>query len=79
MAVNAIKREGRPGTTFHETYRERMSLIDDLPVAEALRTGMAFRCPSCAVIHPGIRYVHPDMQDFCSSDCLSKSRLEGIQ
>lgn len=79
MPVDASKREGRPGTTFHKTYQELMAMIEDLPVATALSTAAAFKCPVCTVIHPGIRYNHQARQPFCSPECLNQRRLERMQ
>jgi hypothetical protein len=61
-------------STFQDQYDALMAEIDEMPVREALASGKAYRCPRCRLIHPGIRYAHPDHKRFCSTHCFRRRR-----
>lgn len=65
-------REGRAGSAFRAVYEQRMEQIADMPVKHALRLELAYRCPICRVLHPGMRYSQENSREFCSAVCYSK-------
>lgn len=74
MTSSKTPREGLPGTAFHQLYMERMGQIADIPVKHALRLNLAYKCPICRVLHPGIRYNQEYSRDFCSTACYARRR-----
>jgi len=56
--------------TYEELAARIMERAADLPVREALERGMVTKCPACRILHAGIRFSHPDHQDYCSTYCF---------
>ena len=53
--------------TAAEWYWER---LNSMTIGEALRTGVGLMCPVCQKIHPGIRYMHAEHRQYCSTYCF---------
>lgn len=47
-----------------------MARAEDLPVKVALERGLVVRCPTCGILHAGIRFLHVDHRMYCSSSCF---------
>jgi hypothetical protein len=58
------------GDAWDARHAELMQKIEDLPVREAIDSGIAVKCPTCGLIHPGDYFGHPDHKSFCSSECF---------
>ncbi len=50
-----------------ENWERRM---EGLTVKEALAEGLAQKCPTCGILHAGIRYMHPDHRQYCGTYCF---------
>jgi hypothetical protein len=60
-----------PSENAHwEWERKLMALAEDLPVSVALARGMVRKCPTCGILHAGIRFMHEDHRDYCSGCCF---------
>jgi uncharacterized protein (DUF983 family) len=62
--------------THDKRYNDLMKKINRMSVREALESGIAVQCPICGIIHPGIRYIHPNHRIFCGPDCYEKRMSE---
>jgi hypothetical protein len=58
-----------PASDYSTLFAARMALIDDMLVAQAIARGLAFRCPVCRIIHPGIFYEREDYRKYCGTAC----------
>jgi len=68
-------REGRAGTAFNAKYVAAMERIEDMSVRRALGQRLAFRCPVCGWIHPGIKYQNAQhLREYCSTPCYTRRR-----
>lgn len=47
-----------------------MAFTAELKVTYALEHGLVEQCPSCQVIHAGLRFLHPDGKKYCSTECF---------
>lgn len=58
-----------PPPDYATLFEARMALINDMLVAQAIARGLAFRCPVCRIIHPGIYYERVDLRRYCGTGC----------
>ncbi len=58
------------GAAFDQWREVLMQKAADMPLREALRKKVLYLCPTCREAHPGIRFIHPDHRQYCSSWCF---------
>lgn len=44
--------------------------VGDMSAKKAVKLGLAYKCPTCRIVHPGLRYMHPDHRQYCSTGCF---------
>ncbi len=63
-------------TLFDDWVAQLMEKAADVPLREALSKGMLVLCPVCKIAHPGVRFLHPDHRQYCSTNCF-RERAKG--
>jgi hypothetical protein len=75
-AKQEMSSEFKTARRFDATLMIKMwQLAEDVPLNLALENGIVVLCPECRIAHLGIRFVKPHLRDFCSSECVEKSKL----
>jgi len=62
--------------TYLEWFATLMKRASDMKEGEALEKGLLVKCPTCSILHPGIRYSHPDHRRYCSGYCFKNRDRE---
>lgn len=57
-------------TALERWETEIMARVADVPVADALARGLVRKCPTCGILHAGIRFLHKAHHDYCSTSCF---------
>lgn len=58
-----------------EMEQEIMERAADIQWRKAVAEGLVVQCPTCHILHGGLRFEHTDHQAYCSTNCF-RERIE---
>jgi hypothetical protein len=61
-------------TAYQEAEKKIMDCAADYLVHDALTLGIVVRCPTCRILHAGLRFGHTDHREYCSTNCFRERK-----